>query len=652
MWRIKICRHIVGSGHGIGVLALIAVLVFAQTGWAGGPFVIHVDGQPQVWDTAQPVPFHADRGPLGLLTNEDAVALVREAFQVWEDVPSSSIAFAQAGLLPIDVTGDNVFDILGVEGDGISPIVFDHDGTVIDALLGNGAHRDVLGFAAIEWGQADRILEAQAVLNGTVLDGDASNPDLSRRVFLATIVHEFGHYINLDHSQINGEFANDGDAGNDDGLPTMFPLALDSDTGATLHRDDIATVSTLYPALDFRTSTGTIEGEIVLGNGITSFQGANVIARHTADPVRDAVSSVSGAFFSNSAGGGSPDLALRGRYAITGLPPGTYTVEVEQIDPTFTDSASVNPLDPPVILPGPEEFYNGEHEAGSSSLDPPAEKTEIDVGAGMVVTGVDILLNTLAIDDRDIGVSLALTKFKHKMRPFDDRVTAKLLITNVGGVVLTQPTSIQMWIASDVMLDNERDELVATDEILAMDLPRGGSEVVTFQQDGLASVDGKFATFVIANGDESALQGRVGNRVVQAIGGRGCVKDVLRREQEDSDNNAQVQSVGRIGINECITVTGAIENTLDVDRFTLGVKRPSTVEFLLTHGVADRLHISITDQADQRVPCTAMAMRGEVCVLIVPDGEDIVVPMGVMASRVLADGVYTLDIRTHELSPS
>ena len=70
----------------------------------------------------------------------------------------------------------------------------------------------------------------------------------------------------------------------------------------------------------------------MLGNGTTPFQGANVIARRTVDPIRDAVSYVSGALFSNTFGGGSDDLALKGQYKITGLPPGNYTVEVEQID--------------------------------------------------------------------------------------------------------------------------------------------------------------------------------------------------------------------------------------------------------------------------------------------------------------------------------
>ena len=320
---------VVERWQSIVIFALTALLCSFGLAVGGGPFVINTEGEPQVWNTTQPIPFHTDLGPLGLLTNAEAVALVEEALQVWEAVPSSSVSFTAAGSLPVNVTGSNVFSILGIAGDGISPIIFDHDGSVIDAILGRGASRDVLGLTAIELGVSDRILEAQAILNGAVLDGSPAQltgaDDVSRDIFLATIIHEFGHYINLDHSQINSELAFDGDVTNDDSLPTMFPIALDSESKSTLHFDDVATVSTLYPTADFLTSTGSIEGEIFLGDGAIPFQGANVIARRTVDRVRDATSYVSGALFKNNFGGGTGDLALKGRYKVSGLLPGTYT---------------------------------------------------------------------------------------------------------------------------------------------------------------------------------------------------------------------------------------------------------------------------------------------------------------------------------------
>ena len=632
------------GSQAIGIFALTALLLSSHAGLAGGPFEINNNGEPQVWSTAQPVPFHTDLGPLGLLTNEEAIALVEEAFQVWEDVPSAAISFAVAGSLPVDVTGSNVFDILDVGGDGISPIVFDHDGTVIDAVLGIGASRHTLGFTAIKFGQSDRILEAKTVLNGTVLDGNPTNPDASRESFFATIVHEFGHYINLDHSQINGELAFDNDVNNDDGLPMMFPIASDS---VTLHLDDIATVSTLYPGPDFATSTGSIEGEILLGNGTTPFQGANVIARRTVDPIRDAVSYVSGALFSNNFGGGSDDPAFKGQYKITGLPPGDYTVEVEQVDQTFVGGSSLSPLDPPAILPGLEEFYNGENEAGSMALDDPTDKTEITVAAGEVIDDIDILLNTAEPDDNDIGLSLVLTKFKHKIRESGDRVIAKLLVTNVGGVALIRAVSIQMWISSDDVLDRDRDDRVATDEIPALDLSPGASVNVKMKPEGLASVDGKFAIFVIESDDESELQADLKNRVVQDIGGRGCVKDSFRLEQESNNSVAQAQSLGKIGLNECVTVTGVLTDidgvVFDEDVFQLTVKQPATLEIILTHDAADNFDAFVFGLSGQAALCMEMAGE-ETCSFVVPNGEN--TPLDIIISPFVGVGNYTLDIQT------
>ena len=52
----------------------------------------------------------------------------------------------------------------------------------------------------------------------------------------------------------------------------------------------------------------------------------------------------------------------------------------------------------------------------SYKLDLPDDKTEIMVFKEETVEGIDILLNTLEPDDTDIGIALALTKFKHKIK--------------------------------------------------------------------------------------------------------------------------------------------------------------------------------------------------------------------------------------------
>src|SRR6185369_3841047 len=114
----------------------------------------------------------------------------------------------------------------------------------------------------------------------------------------------------------------------------------------TLNLDDQVSVSTLYPAPTFASSTGTLTGTIFRSDG-TPFQGAYVIARKVGDPRLTAVGVASGARYASSAS----NAALKGLYEIPGLPPGDYTVEIEAIDPSFTGGSGVGPLDPPATLP-------------------------------------------------------------------------------------------------------------------------------------------------------------------------------------------------------------------------------------------------------------------------------------------------------------
>ena len=87
----------------------------------------------------------------------------------------------------------------------------------------------------------------------------------------------------------------------------MFPILLDNATN-TLKTDDVAAVSALYPASNFSSTTGRIQGHVLFSDGAdTPAQGYNVIARLVSDPRRTAVSCVSGYLFT----GGRPKIHLR-----------------------------------------------------------------------------------------------------------------------------------------------------------------------------------------------------------------------------------------------------------------------------------------------------------------------------------------------------
>src|SRR5262249_3150801 len=155
------------------------------------------------------------------------------------------------------------------------------------------------------------------------------------------------------------------------------------------HLDDEVAISTLYPTPQFATDFGTISGTIYRSDGVAQFQGAHVIARNVADPRRVAVAEVSGAHYFPAVFGGPPDPSLQGRYDIRGLPPGTYTVEIESVYPTFIGGSSVGPFEVPMPIPGPPEFWNGPDEAGANPPDDPSVASPVTVVAGATTSGID-----------------------------------------------------------------------------------------------------------------------------------------------------------------------------------------------------------------------------------------------------------------------
>jgi hypothetical protein len=233
----------------------------------------------------------------------------------------------------------------------------------------------------------------------------------------AVMIHEFGHMIGLDHSQINLNCLTSYCApGSDDleGLPTMFPVLINADAMSTPATDDIAAISALYPESTFPTSTGRITGHVLFSDGQTPAQGFNVIARKTDNPLAIAVSCVSGFLYTADVGNpiypwpgsdfGSRDQTLIGYYVLPGLPPGDYTVEVEAIHNSepipFVLGSGLGPIGDlgfqfplPSLLPTPPPCTPEYLVSGATATCSSAVATQIPVVAGSPVsTGTDVIL--------------------------------------------------------------------------------------------------------------------------------------------------------------------------------------------------------------------------------------------------------------------
>ena len=381
----------------LSVALIASVLPLSHPVQAGTSLAVTPSGKEVAWRAGTTITYHVDQGPLGTLNNDQAVAMVDELFGLWQNVPTASLSLQRAGALPVDVTASNHLSYRTNSADAYHPIIFDTDGSITDAVFGAGASDFTAGFSGPSWvvgGLNDgEIVDASAILNAKFLTSGYG----SLTEFKTITLHEFGHFLGIGHSQVNLGTAFDRELlfNNNHTLPIMFPISL-GDRPVELSWDDKAQATRLYPGAS-ASSAGTIKGRVYLADGATPFQGASVIARRVDDPLIVAMSSVSGFLYRGTgpnASRGTLDSSYQGYFEISGLPAGNYTVEVEPVHPGLVSGSSVGPLDPPVDLPGPAEYYSGSEE---SNNDTSSSAKLVAVSGGQTVENINVILNNSAL---------------------------------------------------------------------------------------------------------------------------------------------------------------------------------------------------------------------------------------------------------------
>src|SRR5262245_57204758 len=161
-------------------LFILLLLVANHPGRANGPRSVDGTGVAMRWDNTSPIVYNRDPGSLGSLSNDQADGLVADAFSRWQGLAQVQLSFSAGADLPFDVNAVGLpLDNLAHWGhfwrrmDGLSPVIYDADGTIIRDMFGVGSEFDVLGAAGIDnpIALSGTITEASIVLNGLFYDG-------------------------------------------------------------------------------------------------------------------------------------------------------------------------------------------------------------------------------------------------------------------------------------------------------------------------------------------------------------------------------------------------------------------------------------------------------------------------------------------------
>ena len=379
------------------ILAVAVLLICsAVASRAGGPAFIAgsgydpgVEGQPLIWANGA-VQYFTDQGDLSpILPNAQADVFVANAFSTWTSISSAALTASQGGHLAEDVNGSNIAadangtitapaDITSSATGTPLGIVYDYDGTVTDALLGQGAGGLADCFTNAVYGGPDNfttggnIVHAFVVINGICAATSAQLPDVQYR-----LVRVLGHIVGLGWSQANVNVLTHNPAptsADSAGFPVMHftdpincvPISVCYTNAAVPKMDDITALARLYPGNGNQQPAGRIYGSAYFtdasGNAVQPMQGVNVVARlidGTGKPSRQyVVTSVSGFSFHGNAGNiingyvdanglrydrwGSNDPSLEGFFDLgqlvipTGQTIAQYQLSVEALDANWS----------------------------------------------------------------------------------------------------------------------------------------------------------------------------------------------------------------------------------------------------------------------------------------------------------------------------
>jgi hypothetical protein len=205
------------------ILAVAVLLICsAVASRAGGPAFVAgsgyapgVEGHPLIWANGSVQYFTDQRDLSPILLNAQADVFVAAAFSPWTSISSVAVTASQGGHLAEDVSGSNI--VAAANGTITAPaditssatgtplgVVYDYDGTVTDALLGQGAggladcFTNAVYVGPDNFTAAGNIVHAFVVINGVCAATSAQLPDVQYR-----LIRVLGRILGLGWSQAN-----------------------------------------------------------------------------------------------------------------------------------------------------------------------------------------------------------------------------------------------------------------------------------------------------------------------------------------------------------------------------------------------------------------------------------------------------------------
>ena len=222
---------------GLSAFVISCGFIASSAVYAGGPLVLEGPAGHTPASYQDPnIEFNIESGDLGAIaTNAQADLLVEAALNLWNGIGNATINLSRGADIQIDINISNFTswipdpndNSVHNDSDGLNPIVYDDDGSIIDAFFGAGQSSSIVGFASSSiYIGSSYFTEGFAVINGRDLG-------LSKARITLIIAHELGHMLGLDHSQADIDYTeslNTGCVSAADRYPLMYPYACRTST--------------------------------------------------------------------------------------------------------------------------------------------------------------------------------------------------------------------------------------------------------------------------------------------------------------------------------------------------------------------------------------------------------------------------------------